>query len=379
MASVILETDLPVGRQGMDKNNLKGLSLDELETFLLPIGFKRYRARQVVHWVYQKGAMSIDEITELSKDDRRRLSETAYISNLRLIREQKSIDGTCKYLFELEDGERIESVLIHDEDRLTLCISTQVGCGFGCRFCLTGKIGLKRNLDTAEIIDQVISVRRMIAPSSRCNRALSYLSARREPSHLTNIVLMGMGEPLTNYDNTLKALKIITAPWGLSISPRRITLSTAGITPKIKNLGESEIKVNLAISLNGTTDEQRSYLMPINKKYSLLSLLKACKEYPLAPRRRITFEYVMLRDINDSIEDAKRLCGLLKGIRCKINLIPFNKFPGAEFEAPDISTIEKFQKILTDAHYTAFIRKSKGADISAACGQLGGGNEYKRN
>lgn len=346
-----------------DKNNLKGLSLDELETFLLPIGFKRYRARQVAHWVYQKGAMSIDEITELSKEDRAGLSEVVYISNLRLVMEQISTDGTCKYLFELEDGERIESVLIPEEDRLTLCISTQVGCGLGCRFCLTGKIGLKRNLDGAEIADQVISVQRMIAPEK----------------HLTNIVLMGMGEPLANYDNTLKALKIITAPWGLSVSPRRITLSTAGITPKIKNLGESKIKVNLAISLNGTTDEQRSYLMPINKKYSLSSLLKACKEYPLAPRRRITFEYVMLRDINDSIEDAKRLCGLLKGIRCKINLIPFNKFPGAEFEAPDISTIEKFQKILTDAHYTVLIRKSKGADISAACGQLGRGSEYKRN
>lgn len=339
----------------MKRINLKALSKQELESFIKELGLPSFRTKQILHWIYEKYAGSIHEITELSKDLREKLSENAYISNLELLDRQISKarpeDRTEKFLFGLEDRETIESVLIPDEDRLTLCISSQVGCAIGCRFCLTGKLGLKRNLKAHEIVDQIISVSRTI-----------------KPRQITNIVLMGMGEPLANFDNVADALWRITG--FMKISPRRITLSTSGIAPKILDLPKKAPMVNLAISLNATTDDMRDYIMPINKTYPLKELLTACRKFPLPKRRRITFEYVMLKNINDTPEDAKRLISLLKGIPSKVNLIPFNPYEGSEFERPEDARVLNFQKILLKGHITALIRKSKGQDILAACGQL---------
>lgn len=307
--------------------------------------------RQLVHWMYERHARSIDDITEFSKKLRQELSKTAYIGNLELVERKGSADGTTRYLFGLDDGESIESVLIPEEDRLTLCISSQVGCAMACSFCLTGAIGFRRNLTTYEIVDQVLSVSRDITPVK-----------------LTNVVLMGMGEPLANFDNVVEALWRMTAMCRLS--PRRITISTAGLAPRITDLGRHAPPVNLAVSLNATTDGVRTRIMPINRTYPLAVLLSACREFPLAPRRRITFEYVLLKGINDSPADAQRLVGLLRDIPSKVNLIPFNPYAGAEFKPPDEAAVLAFQKILLDHHLTAIIRKSKGQDVGAACGQL---------
>ena len=336
--------------------NLKSFSSPELEAFLISLGMKRYRANQVYQWLYQKGAASFDEMTNLSKEERTALNEKVYISSLILIKKQTASDGTEKYLFELEDGNRIESVLIPDEKRLTLCISTQVGCSMGCRFCLTGKGGLKRNLEAHEIVDQALAVKGLLN------------------KRITNIVLMGMGEPLANYDNTIAALKILLDENALNFSSRKVTLSTAGLIPQIDKLGKEGVKVNLAISLNAATDDVRNKIMPINKKYPIKELIACCKRFPLPKRRRITFEYVMLKDINDTKEDAERLCKLLKGVPCKVNLIPFNEYEGCEFKKPDEKSVERFRGILIEHHIMSITRKSKGAEISAACGQLRGSN-----
>jgi 23S rRNA (adenine2503-C2)-methyltransferase len=347
----------------MPKTNLKALTKQELESFMRESGLPVFRAKQLLHWIYEKRAQSIGEITEFSKELRESLSQKALISDLDLLKRDISEDGTEKFLFGLEDGESIESVLIPDKDRLTLCISSQVGCAMKCRFCLTGKLNLKRNLKAHEIVDQVISVSRLI-----------------ELRKITNVVFMGMGEPLANLDEVVEALGRMTNL--MKISKRRITLSTSGIAPKILELGgirgsvgvtQSLPRVNLAISLNATTDEVRNKLMPINKKYPLKSLLDACRRFPLEPRRRITFEYVLLEGINDSSDDAKRLVRMLKGIPSKVNLIPFNPYEGSEFRRPPDDVIAKFQNILLDGNITALIRKSKGRDILAACGQLKAG------
>jgi 23S rRNA (adenine2503-C2)-methyltransferase len=336
-----------------NKINLKALSKEELEFFVKESGIPPFRARQLIHWIYEKYATSIEDITEFSKELRRYLSEKAYTSNLNLLEKRVSIDGTEKFLFGLEDGETIESVLIPDEKRLTLCISSQVGCAMNCLFCMTGRLGLKRNLFAYEIVDQIISASRVIKPRT-----------------ITNIVLMGMGEPLNNFDNVVDALWRMKEM--MKISPRRITLSTSGIVPKIKELPKVAPPINLAISLNATTDEIRDFIMPINRTYPISQLLEACRNYPLPKGRRITFEYVIIKGINDTIEDAKRLVKLLKGIPSKINLIPFNPFEGTQFERPDDDTVLAFQDILLKHNLTALIRKSKGLDIEAACGQLKG-------
>ncbi len=335
----------------MQKTNLKALSKKELEAFIKELGLPAFRAKQIIRWIYEKYAQSIRDITELSKDLREKLSDKAYISNLELLGRQISKDGTEKFLFGLEDGESIETVLIPEEDRLTLCISSQVGCAMCCRFCLTGGMGLRRNLDAHEIVDQIISANRII-----------------KPRKITNIVLMGMGEPLANFDNVTDALWRITEL--MKISPKRITLSTSGIAPKILEFPKKAPMVNLAISLNATTDAVRDYIMPVNKTYPLKVLLEACRKFPLPARRRITFEYVMLKGINDTPEDAKRLVRLLKGIPAKVNLIPFNPYEGSEFKRPDDESVLRFQNILMEGNITVLIRKSKGQDISAACGQL---------
>lgn len=339
----------------MSKTNLKTLSKKELESFIKELRLPAFRTRQLLHWIYEKRAQSVGEITEFSKELRERLSQSAYISNLDVLRRQISKDGTEKFLFRLEDGDSIESVLIPDKDRLTLCISSQVGCAMRCRFCLTGKMRLKRDLKAHEIVDQVISVARLIAPRV-----------------ITNIVFMGMGEPLENFQEVAESLRRMAE--FMKISKRRITLSTSGIVPGIEGLAGTGIpRVNLAISLNATTDEVRSSLMPVNRKYSLKTLLDACRRFPLEPRRRITFEYVLLEGVNDSEDDAKRLVKLLRGIPCKINLIPFNPHEGSEFRPSPDGAVARFQDILLHGNITALIRKSKGRDILAACGQLKAG------
>jgi 23S rRNA (adenine2503-C2)-methyltransferase len=340
--------------------NLKALSARDMEDFLAKsVGLPSYRAKQLLHWIYEKGATDINEITEFSKPLRERLSRTAYISNLELIKRQVSADGTEKFLFGLEDGNRIESVLIPEGhgppprgDRLTLCVSSQAGCALGCRFCITGRSGFARDLEAHEIVDQFLSARRKL-PGDRA---------------LTNIVFMGMGEPLNNLENVSEALWRLTGP--AKFSKRRVTVSTSGNVPGINRLPAMAPAVNLAVSLNAADDRTRDSLMPINKRYKLKDLFGALRRYPLPARGRITFEYVLIKDVNDRDEDARRLIKLLQGMRCKVNLIPFNESAGILFRAPSEGRVLAFQKILTDADLTALVRKSKGADIRAACGQL---------
>jgi 23S rRNA (adenine2503-C2)-methyltransferase len=339
-----------------EKKSIKRLTFDELQATLEIMGLRGYRAGQITSWIYQHYAVTFEEMTNIAKGERDQLAAAFSLPAPSLLQAERSSDGTRKFLFGLEDGHAIESVLIPDDDRLTLCISSQVGCQQACRFCLTGQGGFARNLLFYEISDQVLEVSRIL---------------RNEGSRgITNIVLMGMGEPLANLEEVLKAVRIITSDRALGISGRRITLSTDGLVPEIDALGRAGVKVNLAVSLNATTDETRDRIMPVNRRYPLMELLAACKRFPLEPRRRITFEYVLLKGINDSEDDALRLARLLKGIKCKVNLIPFNPFPGSEFKRPVDISVKRFQKILQDRHYTVLVRESRGRDISAACGQL---------
>jgi 23S rRNA (adenine2503-C2)-methyltransferase len=337
------------------KINLKSLSPDELSGFMRAQGLPGYRTGQMLNWIYERYASSLDEITVFSRDLRKILGDIAYIGNLEVIQRQRSSDGTEKFLFQLEDSQTMESVLIPDKDRLTLCISSQVGCAMGCSFCLTGKSGLTRNLRAWEIVDQILSVNRIISPQK-----------------ITNIVLMGMGEPLANFEEVIEAVRRIISLFG--ISKRKITLSTAGLVPKILELAGKAPDINIAISLNATTDEVRNRIMPINKKYPIRSLLEACRRYPLKPQRRITFEYVLIGGINDSAGDAGRLARLLKGIRCKVNLIPLNPHQESELQRPLDSAVLDFRNVLKANNITALIRESKGQDILAACGQLRSGS-----
>ena len=338
----------------MEKVDLKNLSPSELTEFLKSFRKERYRSIQILRWLYQKGVQSFDEMTNLSKKFRQELSQVGFISTLHLLHLEEAKDGTKKFLFQLEDGNRIESVLIPDKTRLTLCLSTQVGCAFRCQFCLTGKIGWKRDLKASEIINQILAVRKMVP----------------DKTSITNIVLMGMGEPLANYENTVKALELMVHPDAFKFSSRRVTLSTVGLLPGLERLSKEKVQFRLAISLNATDEETRSHLMPINRRYPLIKLLEACRNFPLRPRARITFEYVMVDGINDSPQDAKRLLRLLKGIPSKINLIPLNGAPEIPFNRPSDENVKRFQEILMEGGLTAIVRTSKGAEISAACGQL---------
>lgn len=359
--------------------NFKQISEKDVFDLFSALGQQSYRAKQTLHWLYDKLARSFDEMTSLPKGLRSSLSEKAYISNLTFIDTRESSDGTQKFLFGLEDGMTIESVLIPGttvKTSHTLCISSQIGCPLGCKFCVTGKTGFKRNLLNHEIADQILSVQRLIRQSIDLSSSSDIHKRKREQRELpklSNIVLMGMGEPLLNIKEVNHALWKITRLMGFS--KRKITVSTAGIVPGIYELGSEGPDVNLAVSLNATTDTERNMIMPINKKYPLKKLLQACRDFPLSPRRRITFEYVLLDDVNDSMQDARRLAKLLKGIRSKINLIPYNRpssFNGRMmlFDRPDDKKITAFQDILDKAGMTAIIRKSMGTDISAACGQL---------
>jgi 23S rRNA (adenine2503-C2)-methyltransferase len=276
------------------------------------------------------------------------------ISTPRVVGDERSIDGTRKFVLELLDARRIEAVFIPDTPSMTFCISTQVGCAMACGFCLTGKMGLVRHLTAGEIAGQV----RVLA------------AATDMLDHPFNIVLMGMGEPLHNYDNTMKALRMLHAEHGLAVSPRRITLSTVGIVPGLERLAREPLMPNLAISLHATTDEQRTALVPPNRKYPLAEILEVCRRFPLTRRSRITFEYVMLADVNDTPEDARRLARLLHGIKAKINLIPLNPAPGIPYERPSDERVDRFAQFLADRYFTVSVRKSRGRDIRAACGQL---------
>jgi len=336
------------------KTDIKELTIDQLVLWLESKDLEPYRAIQILKWIYLRQADTFEIMTDVGKEIRELLSRHFSIALLEKARIETSQDGSKKYLFKLNDGKYVESVLIPEKDHYTLCISSQVGCAQGCRFCLTARGGFVRNLTRGEIINQVRDV-------SKC---------LDDPKRLTNIVLMGMGEPLANYSNVVSAVNTITdSDTGLGFSSRRLTISTAGLTPKLSDLGR-DTTVNLAISLNATDNKSRNMLMPINRKYPLEKLLDACAEYPLKPRRKITFEYILIKGVNDSIKDAKRLVKLLRPIRAKINLIPFNAYEGSEFNRPEESVILSFKEILNKNNYTAMIRHSKGQDISAACGQL---------
>lgn len=347
------------------KTNLKALTVEEISKFVENHEQSPYRTKQLINWIYKKLATSLDEMTDLPMSFREVLKKVVYISNLILLKRQLSKDGTQKFLFELEDGKTVESVLIYDEKRLTLCISSQVGCAMRCKFCMTGKFGLERNLKAYEIVDQVIAVSRVIKKEFQRD----FGRGTSSPFRITNIVFMGMGEPLDNFDEVIDALWRLTGLMGFS--RKKITVSTAGIVPQILELSKKGPGVNLAISLNATTDEVRNKIMPINKKYPLKELLNVCKRFPLSLNRKITFEYVLLEGINDSQEDALRLIKLLRGIRSKVNLIPYNPITAeVDFKKPEDVKVLAFQKILVGRGIRAIIRKSKGEDIMAACGQL---------
>jgi 23S rRNA (adenine2503-C2)-methyltransferase len=339
----------------MKTSDIKELTRDQLIVWLEERKIRPFRAIQIFKWIYLRNADSFEMMTDLGKEIRDLLLDNFTINRLDITKKLESNDGTKKYLFKLEDGKFVESVLIREKSHFTLCISSQVGCAQGCSFCLTAKGGFSRNLTTGEIISQIRDIQKDMD----------------ESDNLSNLVLMGMGEPLANYDNLVNALNIITdTDFGLKFSTRRVTLSTAGFVPKFADLGK-DTKVNLAVSLNATDNKTRSMLMPINRKYPLEELLEACRLYPLKPRRKITFEYILIKGINDSPEDAERLAKLLTPIKAKINLIPFNEHSKSDLKSPESSVVLKFQKDLNKYGYSAIIRYSKGQDISAACGQLG--------
>jgi 23S rRNA (adenine2503-C2)-methyltransferase len=334
--------------------DLKELTLEELEQCVESWGQPRYRARQLTKWLY-KGAQDFDEMTDVSRSFRQELAARAGLSRLVLDKEELSRDGTRKFRWQLADGQYIESVLIPEEDHLTLCLSSQAGCALGCRFCLTARQGFVRNLTASEIINQILGVKARLTSDKP----------------LKNLVFMGMGEPLANFAALIRALKIIQAPWGLNFSARRVTVSTVGLAPLIPRLGR-EIQVNLTVSLNAADDVTRDAIMPVNRKHPLEEVLEACRAFPLPRHRRITFAYVLLAGVNDSPDQARKLARLLRGFRAKINLIPFNPHPELPYAAPPPERVLAFQEILREAHYPVFIRESRGQDIAAACGQLVG-------
>ena len=340
--------------------NLVGMDRAEMAAAFAGMGLPAFRMKQVWNWVYHRGATDFEVMTNIAKELRGKLAETFRIARPEVVTEQKSSDGTIKWLLRFADGNEVETVFIPEEDRGTLCVSSQVGCTLTCKFCHTGTQRWVRNLGAAEIVGQVMLAR----------DKLGEWPASMEGRNFTNIVMMGMGEPLYNYDNVAKALRIVMDNEGISISKRRITLSTAGYVPNMQRCGE-ELGVNLAVSLHAVRDDLRDEIVPINKKYPIAVLLDACRAYPGANNaRRITFEYVMLKGVNDTEADAHELTRLLHDIHAKVNLIPFNAWPGAPFECSDRETIARFAAIVNDAGFSAPVRVPRGRDILAACGQL---------
>ena len=348
--------------------DLLGLGRDALIAEMARLSLPRFRADQLWHWIYHRGVTDFNAMTTLAKPLRMALAETHQISRLAVSRRQESDDGTIKWLFRLADGNEIETVFIPEDDRGTLCISSQVGCTLNCPFCHTGTQRLVRNLTAGEIVGQLMAV----------FDDLNDWPSGRDDRYVTSIVMMGMGEPLYNYDNVRTALKIIMDEAGIALSRRRITLSTTGILPQMQACGD-ELAVNLAVSLHAVTDELRDILVPINRKYPIADVLQACREYPRATNaRRITFEYVMLKDVNDSPADAEALVKLIAGIPAKVNLIPFNPWPGSVYETSSDAAIEAFARVVMRAGYASPVRKPRGRDILAACGQLKSASERLR-
>jgi 23S rRNA (adenine2503-C2)-methyltransferase len=338
----------------MSSTNLLDCSPAELEALAESLGAPRYRGRQLARWIFTRGVTDLEAMTDLPRDFRTAVAAQASVELPEIERRTPSQDGSHKLVLRYADGARVQAVLMPDGDRLTLCVSTQVGCGFGCAFCYTGTMGLERNLSAGEIVAQVMVARQGLAPGAR----------------ITHVVYMGMGEPLANYSATVKSLRLLTDPHAFGFSPRRITISTVGLVSGIQRLARESLKVNLAISLHATSNEIRDRIMPVNRGFAIEELLAACRRFPLPFRQRMTFEYVLLDGVNDAVEDARRLVRLLKGIRGKINLIPFNDWEGSGFARPPLPRILAFQAVLLEHGLTATIRWSKGEDIGAACGQL---------
>jgi 23S rRNA (adenine2503-C2)-methyltransferase len=340
-----------------ERIDLRAVTLPEAEAFAAAQGWPRFRGEQIWRWVHDKAARSFADMTNLGRDTRARLAEAATIGGLALAEVQTSHDGTRKLRLVTHDGHSIESVVIPDGDKTTLCISSQVGCAVDCQFCATAKLGLRRNLDAGEIVDQVYQARRLLAEVEPGRR-------------ISNLVYMGMGEPLHNYDNLVRSLRILTHDKGLGLSQRRITVSTSGLVPKLERLGGEDVRPNLAVSLNAPNDAIRDEIMPINRKWNIAKLLGALRAYPLEQRRRITFEYVLLAGVNDALADAAQLARLLRGIKCKVNIIPFNPHPEAPYARPSHAQVTAFQEECRRLGMPTYLRTPRGDDIDAACGQL---------
>jgi 23S rRNA (adenine2503-C2)-methyltransferase len=327
---------------------------EALESALAELGYPRFHAGQIFRWIYRRGVTNAEDMTDLPRELRAAVAANFRLTTPALVQRERSTDGTEKFVLRLADGRTIESVFIPDTPAMTFCISTQVGCAMACSFCLTGKMGLVRNLTAGEIVGQV--------------RLLVDALAMRDTAF--NIVLMGMGEPLHNYDETMKALRILADEHGFNLPPRRVTLSTVGLLPALERLAQEEVMPNLAISLHAPTDAQRGALVPINRKYGVDEIIAACKRFPLKKRSRITFEYVLLAGVNDSADDARRLARLLAGMKAKVNVIPLNAAAGIPYERPSDEAIDRFARTLAEHGTTVSVRKSRGRDIRAACGQL---------
>ena len=334
--------------------NIKDYRLAELSQWLAGRGEPAFRARQIFQWLYQRRVTDFESMTNLAKSLRGALAEHFHLGAFQRHAVEQSQDGSRKYAFHLSDGKSIESVLMPNNTHHTLCVSTQVGCAMGCDFCMTARMGLIRNLTPGEIVQQVVD---------------AYADLPEE-GLIRNIVFMGMGEPLHNYDNLAAALSILTEDFGFGFSARRLTVSTSGLVPAIRRFAADRLPANLAVSLNGVTDETRARLMPVNRRWNLEALLSACREIPKAPRVRITIEYVLLKDVTDSLADARKLVKLLHGLKCKVNLIPFNPWPGSPYQGPTMAHARAFQEELLHRGLLVTLRISKGQDIQAACGQL---------
>ena len=332
--------------------NIKDYNLDELQEELINMGEKKFRAEQIFKWIYKEKVKSFDEMTNLSIELREKLKENYTMCNYNILKKQESTDGTKKYLFDVLDGNAIETVLMQYHHGKTVCVSSQIGCKMGCKFCASTGIQFVRNLTAGEIVEQILAVEQDINDK------------------ISNIVFMGIGEPLDNYDNVIKAIKIMNNPKGLEIGTRHISISTSGLVPRIYDLANEKIQCTLSISLHATTDEKRSSMMPVNNRYNIEELMKACKDYIKITNKRISFEYALAKDNNDNLEDAQRLVDLLKGMLCHVNLIPINKIENGKFSKSTNENILKFRDFLNEHGIVATVRRELGSDIDAACGQL---------
>ena len=332
--------------------NIKDYNIEDLKKEMAEISEKPYRAEQIFQWIYRENVTSFDEMTNLSLDLREKLKQNYNLCIFKILKKQVSQDGTIKYLFDLGDGNAIETVLMEYHHGYSLCVSSQIGCKMGCKFCASTGIAFIRNLSSGEIVEELLAVE------------------RDENIKISNVVFMGIGEPLDNYENVVNAIRIINNPKGINIGARHISVSTSGLVPKIYQLAEENIQCTLSISLHATTDEQRSKMMPVNNRYNIEQLLQACKDYIATTNRRISFEYALAKDNNDNLEDAKRLAKLLKGMLCHVNLIPINKIENGSFDKSSNENIIKFRDYLNDHGIVATIRRELGSDIDAACGQL---------